>query len=346
MGDPNDIVNQIDFGDGPEVFADEKEPVFDAAGDLEESKPPESQKLPIEPKEPEPIQEAAPETKDPAEPPVEHSHEPTTEDMARAIGWRPKEEWKGHPDKWLSAEEYLEKGNTLLPIMKADREKLFKKVNELEGKLNAWNDHHTKDRKRVAERAYKKALTDLKAQQLQAVEEGDRDAYLKLEDQREEIEKDYKEGTEEPAAEPEAKDGGDKPKTAENEHPEFQAWRDNNRWYDDKPLLKAYADANIERIAQQTGLAPGPKLWDAVKADVARYDPTAFSNPRRTEPSSVEGGDNTNVTGPSGKKTLADVPHDIRAEHDRMVRAGMSSQQWIDEFFGEDDNEMAVFTGP
>lgn len=55
---------------------------------------------------------------------------PNPEVQARELGWEPKEEFKGNPEKWVSAEEYLKRGETILPYMQADRKRLFRKVDE------------------------------------------------------------------------------------------------------------------------------------------------------------------------------------------------------------------------
>ena len=45
--------------------------------------------------------------------------EKTTEIMeeARKQGWVPEDEWKGDPDKWRPAEEFVERGKNIIPIL-------------------------------------------------------------------------------------------------------------------------------------------------------------------------------------------------------------------------------------
>jgi hypothetical protein len=50
--------------------------------------------------------------------------------QARELGWKPKGEFSGNPDNWVPADEYLKRGETVLPYMQADRKRLFKKVDE------------------------------------------------------------------------------------------------------------------------------------------------------------------------------------------------------------------------
>lgn len=55
---------------------------------------------------------------------------PAPEVQARELGWEPKETFKGNPENWVPAEEYLKRGETVLPYMQADRKRLFRKVDE------------------------------------------------------------------------------------------------------------------------------------------------------------------------------------------------------------------------
>ena len=82
-----EILEGINFGDGEE---------------MPEEAPPEA----TPPEKP----EVAPEP-DPEPDPVSAS-----EEKASAIGWRPKDQWKGDPDKWVDADAFLKKGDEILPV--------------------------------------------------------------------------------------------------------------------------------------------------------------------------------------------------------------------------------------
>ena len=49
----------------------------------------------------------------------------STEEQARAMGWRPKEEFEGEPDDWVKAEVFL------------SRTELFKRIHKL-NQTNRW----------------------------------------------------------------------------------------------------------------------------------------------------------------------------------------------------------------
>lgn len=46
------------------------------------------------------------------------------ETKAYGMGWRPKEEFRGAPENWVSAQEFVERGEKVLPIMKSHTRKL------------------------------------------------------------------------------------------------------------------------------------------------------------------------------------------------------------------------------
>src|SRR5690606_35489735 len=46
------------------------------------------------------------------------------EAQAKSMGWVPQDEWKGDPDKWTDAQEYVERGEQVLPILRANNRRL------------------------------------------------------------------------------------------------------------------------------------------------------------------------------------------------------------------------------
>lgn len=40
------------------------------------------------------------------------------------MGWQPKEQWKGRPENWVDAAEFVKKGETFIPFLQHDRKKL------------------------------------------------------------------------------------------------------------------------------------------------------------------------------------------------------------------------------
>ena len=50
------------------------------------------------------------------------------EQKASNLGWVPKEEFRGDPERHVSAERFLERGEKELPLARANNEKLHKEL--------------------------------------------------------------------------------------------------------------------------------------------------------------------------------------------------------------------------
>ena len=59
----------------------------------------------------------------------------STEDRARAQGWRPKDEYNGNPDRWVDAEAFVKRGEEELPVVRERNRHLESRVTELNQKL-------------------------------------------------------------------------------------------------------------------------------------------------------------------------------------------------------------------
>jgi hypothetical protein len=68
---------------------------------------------------------------------MSEEQEVNVEAQAKELGWKPKEEFTGNPDNWVPADEYMKRGETILPYMQADRKRLFKKVEEQGQQISA-----------------------------------------------------------------------------------------------------------------------------------------------------------------------------------------------------------------
>jgi len=50
--------------------------------------------------------------------------EETAETKAKAMGWSPKDEFRGDPDRWVDAETYVRRGEEFIPFLRANNKKL------------------------------------------------------------------------------------------------------------------------------------------------------------------------------------------------------------------------------
>ena len=63
---------------------------------------------------------------------VESSAAPEVQSKAEKLGWIPPARFKGDPEKFIDAEQYLERGETVLPIVKEQNKRLHAQVAELQ----------------------------------------------------------------------------------------------------------------------------------------------------------------------------------------------------------------------
>lgn len=236
------------------------------------------------------------------------------EARARAMGWTPKEEFKGDPAKWRDAGEFVERGENLLPLVRAQNKRLEAKIAELEKTTRDFAEHLSK----TEQRAYDRAIADLKEQRKAALAAGDGDAFEKADDQIKEIERDVA-----------AKAAKNAKKDDSGADPVYAEWESRNPWLKDSELSD-YAEFAAQKLRQSGEKATGAEFLDLVAAKVKAQFPTKFTNPRRETAQAVEGA----APGRRGSgKTYADMPAEARSACDRMAKNG----------FGGDEKAMAKF---
>lgn len=245
------------------------------------------------------------------------------EQEAREVGWRPQEEFKGDPDKWLPAKDYLQKAETMLPILRGNLKTLKKELKDrdqkhiaelaaIKGTLGEVREFYSK----AEERAYERAVKDVRAQMKQAVAEGDTEAYNAAEAQLDELTK--------PGATkaPDSKGNNAKPVPGwENPQETLAAWRTENEWYLKDPWLGKEADQLANYLAMNK-IYPtmNDMLQEVTKLMKERY-PEQFGG-RRKEPDSVVGAGESYAGGgkKKGKHTPADLPAEDRATFERWKK--------------------------
>lgn len=173
---------------------------------------------------------------------------------ARELGWVPQDKFRGNKDKWVPAEEFLEKGKNLLPILRSTNDRLKGQLAERDRRLDAMaaqvenantaiarlNEHWSNANKQAVARAKEQLKEELKT----AREEGDTDSELQILDKLHELREAEKTPEPKPAAKPTPT-----PKDSAIA-PENQAWFDARPWFggdapEDKKKSKAY-----QRIAE------------------------------------------------------------------------------------------------
>ena len=231
---------------------------------------------------------------------------PNHEARAREMGWTPKEEFKGDPDKWVEAKDWIERAplydNKQNPFFD-EMKKLRRRSRTLEKTVDELKQHYSK----VEETAYQRAVETLKQQKLTALEEGDHKAVIQIDDKIDELKEQKRTAVSEPKIDP-----------------VFETWLENNPWYDNDPKMRAYADEVGVRFAQDN---PGRAVHDVFEYAAERVQSRfadKIRNSKREQPAAVEAGRTS--PGKSGKPRWSDMPEHFQRAGDKFVRQGIMTR--------------------
>ncbi len=234
---------------------------------------------------------------------------------ARAMGWRPQEEFSGDPKQFIDAKTFVERGEQFLPILKAQNKNLLSKVKQQDRVIAEVREYLTK----VEQTAYDRAVRDLKARQIEAVETGDVQAFRQIDEQLNDLNK--------AAAAKKPEPSGD----AETLQEALIEWRVENPWYNpeardtETKLMSDYADLVARKLGARETVGMEPREYlDAIAERVRERFPKAFAKPG-TAPAgkSPRAEAPTRGSGKPGGKTFADLPVDAQKQADRFVKMGV-----------------------
>ena len=227
-------------------------------------------------------------------------------EKATVQGWVPKEDFRGDPNRWVDAKQFVERGENIIPILKERNEHLAKEVRETKESVKELADFY----KKAEERAYQRAVQDMEARKLSAVELGDVQAFKEVEIERASLER-------------------EKPvfKTPPPEEPvQMQDFRKNNDWYEKDVELTSEADALGVAYAKQ-GMAYD-KILEKVQSAVKSLHPEKFSNARRDTAPVVESVESSmGLPRRSISKNYGNLPADAQAQCNKFVKQGLLTKE-------------------
>lgn len=241
---------------------------------------------------------------------------------ARETGWVPKEEWKGKPDNWKPAADWLERSNPrYVPALE-------KKIGNLEGKL-AKQETEFADRLKRLESSTRAALKDereriereAEARILKATELGDTEGVKKaLSDQKKDMER-LSEKAEVAADKQELKETKEASDLPPEVKKRLESWLEDNDWYSSNRRLARQFDYIYSVVEEDM---PGATILErlaAAREKLVEENPTKFGKKAAEEddrkPSRVEGG-NRNTNG--SKDGWSQVPADDRKVCDNLIK--------------------------
>lgn len=192
--------------------------------------------------------------------------EQTAEERAKAQGWRDKDEFSGKPEDWRPAEEFLERGEKILPILQERFGKLEKdfanKADQLDrvtGKLSKFAEFH----KGTYKRAYENAKRDIENRMQLAEQEQDFAGYKQAAEDLKQVEQDIGTIDTEP----------DAPETV----PEFHDFKKANGWYDSDMPMTVYANFVADQLMGAEDIGSNTEYYARIEQEVKRQFPHKFS---------------------------------------------------------------------
>jgi hypothetical protein len=242
-------------------------------------------------------------------------------DKAQLQGWTDKDAWEAagkDPDKWVDAETFLKRGESMAPVLKRELDKANRQISKLEETVKRLDAYSSK----AEQRAYQRAKADFEAQLEAAAEAGDVEGVKAATRGMIDLEKE---------AQPDPKGG-----PTEDFQEAFADWHKENPWFRTEGSDKGdtvMTSAAVTLYGEQPQSLPEPEKLKRVGEAIRKRFPQEFENPRRREAAAVEGGNTARRT--SGK-SYSDLPADGKAECDFFVKnvKGFTRERYVKDYFG------------
>ncbi len=259
---------------------------------------------------------------------------PDVEKQARDMGWKPEGEWKGDPPRngFLSAEDYVKRGEEVLPIVRTQLKRSEAERAELKDTVAQMKREHGETIKRLERMsgvALQQQRTQLESQYAArkeaAVEVGDKDAYRQVVKEEKEAIATMDERLAEPEEDKKAKAGADMPASVKQT---LDEWTADNRWFDANDEMKSWAVGYHGKLLKDK---PGMTLrenLEMVSQRARKLFPDAFGestddgagddDPPRRRVSAVEGGSRS--PSGNGRSMTSKLPADAKAQATKFIR--------------------------
>lgn len=236
------------------------------------------------------------------------------QEAATKLGWIAPRSYRGAAERFIDADKFLERGETVLPIvkqqLKATRDELAAlqtsavetrtALEEANKALAAIELRHTVDKQRAVEEAKK----SVKAALAKASEAGDHEGVAELTEELVELNTAIEEAPKKEEPKKEA------PKAPEIS-PELKDWMAENLWFGKDKKMTAYCMGAGEEARDAGDKTKGRAFYDKIGAETLEFFGKA---PKVERDSKVEGSrGGANNSRQSGKRDFASLPAEARA---------------------------------
>ena len=249
-----------------------------------------------------------------------HSADQDTITEAKRQGWVPQDEYDGPTEKWVDAETFVKKGKEINALLRKDNEFLKREVAEMKSTMMEFKKFSADNEKR----AYERALSDLREQKKQAVNQGDGDRLVEVDDAIEELKVQR------------AKEAQQAKAPSNQIDPSFVEWNDDNKWFGKDAELTEEANMIGETIKRRQPTLIGREFLDEVTKRVKKMYPEKFTNTNRDKPSPVEGTTSNKSSAKTGKYSFSDLPPEAKSACLKFEKQKLlSREEYVRDFFGE-----------
>lgn len=247
---------------------------------------------------------------------------------AKTLGWVPQDQWKGDPDKWVDAEAFVKKGETVVPMLVRDKRMLAEQVRTLREEQEQLKKDAVKFREMVErqstqeKQALEAQIRELQAAKAQAVTNGEGDVVVEIDDKIDKLKEKRQELNEPP-----------KKDDAPSVHPDFKYFQEAHPWYGKDPQLTRAADGIAYIVSAENPGIQGKELYDAISERLPNLEiyKARFPDKVRKPINRVEDNSDTapSDTGTSrrGSRDYNSLPAEAKKECERYIKNGWISDK-------------------
>ncbi len=245
------------------------------------------------------------------------------ETRARSQGWVPKDEFRGDPEKWRPADEFVKRGEEILPIALERARAAERRIQDMEAQFQ----QKLSRVERVSQIALERQRADLQSRYETALREaasnGDVERYDLLSRGREEAFQKFDEQVQKELQPDPAEQA--KPTLPPEIKSTVDGWIAQNDWFNRDQELNAVAQQHHMRLLRdQPGLSLADNLAQTRKYVQQRYPERFGITQRPPVQASVEsGGGRMSASAGPRAKGANDLPSDVRAVGERFVKQGL-----------------------
>lgn len=258
---------------------------------------------------------------------------PTQEQVeaeAREIGWRDKEHYKGDPERWMSAADYLAKSKEFIPFLQASNRDLKAQLAELRRQndtLARINSAHDAAIKEIQTEVRESNLEDAQTRRRQLIEgiakaRNDNDVVgeIELQERLTETNEEIRAAKKPPEQRTDTRDTSAGARVLES--PDYREWLTENEWFKTNSMMAASAVAamnDLNASGEAQGMTQRQKLDEVARRVKAAFGSSTAARRPATKVEGDRGGTRTTGGGGNGQ-SYASLPQEAKDACDKFAK--------------------------